>query len=77
MAKFKTCEHCGAALDHGESCDCLSTGDRKKAEEQTKSGEYDAEICTFMSEVISKLLSLSAEDRTRTLKLIDLMCEKL
>ena len=22
MAKYKVCEKCGAALDHGESCDC-------------------------------------------------------
>ncbi|MCI5929332.1 MAG: hypothetical protein MRZ73_12505 [Pseudoflavonifractor capillosus] len=22
MAKYKTCEKCGAALDHGEICDC-------------------------------------------------------
>ena len=22
MAKYKTCQHCGAHLDHGELCDC-------------------------------------------------------
>jgi hypothetical protein len=22
MAMYKTCEHCGSNLDHGESCDC-------------------------------------------------------
>lgn len=28
MSYFKTCPHCGAHLDPGETCDCL---DKKKA----------------------------------------------
>lgn len=30
MAKYKECEKCGAALDHGEVCDCESKNQEEK-----------------------------------------------
>lgn len=30
MAKYKECEKCGAALDHGEVCDCESKDQEEK-----------------------------------------------
>ena len=30
MAKYRECEKCGAALDHGEVCDCESKGQEEK-----------------------------------------------
>ena len=30
MAKYKECEKCGAALDHGEVCDCESKTQEEK-----------------------------------------------
>ena len=29
MAKFRTCEKCGASLDHGEVCDCKRGTERQ------------------------------------------------
>ena len=36
MAKYRTCEKCGAALDHGEICDC------GRGEKARKSVAYEA-----------------------------------
>ncbi len=48
MAKFRTCEDCGAALDPGERCDC-KRGDEKqsvvyKAREAAIKEAVDAEV---------------------------------
>ena len=36
MAKYETCDDCGANLDHGESCDCKEDEERQaEAEEES------------------------------------------
>ena len=36
MAKYTTCDDCGANLDHGESCDCKEDEERQaEAEEES------------------------------------------
>lgn len=39
MAKYRTCEYCGAHLDHCEPCDCLKN---KQEGEQTEGNDSDA-----------------------------------
>ncbi len=38
MAKYETCDDCGANLDHGESCDCKE--DEEQQEETTEESTY-------------------------------------
>lgn len=33
--KYQVCEHCGAALDFGERCDCTKEEKNKKGEAET------------------------------------------
>ena len=35
MAKYTTCDDCGANLDHGESCDCTEDERQAEAEEES------------------------------------------
>lgn len=48
MAKFRTCEKCGASLDHGEVCDCKRGTERQsvayKAREAAIKEAVDAEV---------------------------------
>ena len=34
MAKYTTCNDCGANLDHGESCDCKAEEERQEEAEE-------------------------------------------
>lgn len=48
MAKFRTCEKCGASLDHGEVCDCEREARKQsvtyKAREAAIKEAVDAEV---------------------------------
>jgi hypothetical protein len=41
MRKYKTCPHCGAHLDYGESCDCI-----KRAAPGVATTENGKNVCT-------------------------------
>lgn len=57
MKKYKTCPHCGAHLDYGESCDCIKRAAPGVATtENGKNVSTDTEIISDVDEFVNTLL---------------------
>lgn len=57
MSLFKTCPHCGAHLDPGESCDCLVAQVCSEAREtfpERFTGKTDREIVKEIAVVVQR-----------------------
>lgn len=55
MAKYKVCEKCGAALDHGEVCDC------ERENREQKDVLYEANQASSASAALNGLAVLLRE----------------
>ena len=79
MSFYKTCPHCGAHLDPGESCDCTISqvcAEARAVFPELFTGRTDREIASEIAGVVSRYGQLTQENQGKFETMVDSLLEE-